>query len=239
MSKIAEVIEQLIETYRISKEDIIPIIESVIKHSITSYYGKDADVYYNGEEYEITIYNGEAMPTKLNLNKTSKNFIAFLRKQLTDRLLIEKTLSNYRAIRHLQGSLVGGYMLEKVKGYYLIKLNDIPFETKNILPLTHIIPNEQLKFNEFCFFLVSKIDVVKNNHALDLLVYLSRISKNLPVLLLQKAVEERTGVNIDCKCVKRVVGKFSILKTKIRLPNGIINFVQENLNGEKVIVRRS
>ena len=238
MGKITEAVKQLSEAYGINERDITPIIESVTKRSIASYYGKDADVYCNGEEYEVIIYNNEVMPTKLNLNKTGKKFIAFLKKQLTNRLLIEKTLSNYNTVKHLQGSLIGGYMLEKVQGHYIVKLHDIPVEVRGILPLRRKIPNEQLKLNEFYFFLITKIDFIKNGQSVGLVAYLSRTSKKLPVLLLQKAVEEKTGVNIDCECVKRVVGKFSILKTKVRIPKEIVLFVQENLNNEKIVIKR-
>ena len=238
MGKITEAVKQLSEAYEINERDITPIIESVIKRSIASYYGKDADVYFNGEGYEIYVYSNGDTPIKLDLNKTSEKFIAFLKKQLTNRFLIEKTLSGYNAVKHLQGSLIGGYILEKVNGYYLVKLNGMPFETKNILPLRYKILNEQLRFNEFYFFLVSKIEIVKTNYSLDLVTYLSRTSKKFPALLLQKAIEEKTGVNIDCECVKRVVGKFSVLKTNIRVPKEIVLFVQENLNNEKIIVKR-
>lgn len=239
MGKITDIMKQLSEAYKISEKDVIPIVESAIKHSIFSYYGKDADVYYNGDEYEIITYNNESMPIKLDLNKTSKKFIAFLKKHLTNRLLIEKVLSDYKSIRHLQGDLVDGYVLENVNDYYSIKLNNMPSDVKGILLLRHRIPNEQLRFNEFYFFLASKIGIVKSSYGLDLVVYLSRISKRLPALLLQKAVAEKTGVNIDCECIKRVVGKFSVLKTKIDIPKDFVLFVQENLNGERIIIRRS
>ncbi len=72
-------------------------------------------------------------------------------RQLSDRLLIEKALMNYNGIRHLQGNLTSGYILERMNGHFLIKLNDMPFKTKNILPYRHRIPKESLKFNEHYF----------------------------------------------------------------------------------------
>ena len=117
-------------------------------------------------------------------------------------------------------------------------LNDIPLETKNVLTYMYKIPRELLKFNEHYFFIISKIKVVKIAYKFNLVIYLSRISKKLPELLMQKAVEEKTGVNIDCKCIERVAGKHSVIKTKIKIPREIILYVQENLNNEKIIMKR-
>ena len=236
--KIIEIVRQLSDMYEINEADVIPIVETTIRKSIILYFGRDTDVHYDGGGFEIYTYNGEAKPVQLNLNDASKKFIAFLKKQLINRFLIEKALIKYNAIKHMQGTLADGYLLERMKGYFLIKLNDMPFETKNILSCMYKIPHELLKFNEHYFFIVSKIKVVKVSYKFDLVVYLSRISKKLPKLLLQKAIEEKTGVNIDCKCIERVAGKHSVIKTKTKIPREIILFVQENLNNEKIIIKR-
>lgn len=237
-TKITDVVRQLGETYGIDEKDVIPIVESTIRESIISYYGLDADVHCEDGGFKIYAYNSEAEPVKLDLNRAGKKFVAFLKRRLTERFQIEKALSDYNAVRHLQGNLVGGYLLEKHHNYCLIKLNDTPFETKNVLPLRYKIPREALKFNEHCFFIVSKIRIERNSGKFELVVYLSRTSKKLPELLLQKAVEEKTGVNIDCRCTKRVSGVYSILETKVRVPGEIVSFVRENLNGERIILKR-
>lgn len=237
-TKITDVVKQLSETYEIDKREVIPIVESTIRKSLILYFGLDADVHYNSSGFDIYAYNGDAEPVKLDLNRASRKFIAFLKKQLTERFLIEKALSDYNAIRHLQGNLAGGYLLERLNNYYLIKLNDMPFETKNVLPYRYKIPKESLKFNEHYFFVASRIRVEKIDGKFELVVYLSRTSKKLPELLFQKAVEEKTGVNIDCRCTERVSGVYSIVKTKVRIPKEIVSFVRENLNGERIILKR-
>lgn len=236
--KIIEIVRQLSDMYEINESDVIPIVETTIRKSIILYFGRDTDVHYDGSEFEIYTYNGEAKPTQLNLNDASKKFISFLKRQLIDRFLIEKALTEYNAIKHIQGTLVDGYLLERMKGYCLIKLNDMPFKTKNILSYRYKIPRESLKFNEHYFFIVSKIKVVRISYKFELVVFLSRTSKKLPNLLLQKVIEEKTGVNIDCKCTERVAGKHSVIKTKTKIPREIILFVQENLNNEKIIIKR-
>ncbi len=230
-------VEQLSETYEIDKDTVVSIVELVIRESIFSYFGKDSQVYYDNGEIKIYVYDGNNQSQPFDLNSANEEFITYLRKQLTERFLFKKTSRNYNAIKHLRHTLVGGYPVEKMNGHYLVKLNDMLFDTKNILPYRYTISKEQLKLAEYYFFIVLRVQFAKIGLKFDLTVYLSRTSSKLPELLLQKAVEEDTGVNIDCKCVERVPGKYSILETKVKIPKKIVSYVQENLNNEKVIIK--
>jgi len=80
------------------------------------------------------------------------------------------------------------------------------------------------------FFISSVLPVVVNRRSARTRICLSRISKELPALLLQ----ERTGF-FGIECRRRVAGGFSNIVTPTRLPKEAINYVGKEL-GERLNV---
>jgi len=237
---IARTIAQLSEAYGIDKDAVVSIVELIIRESIFAYFGKDSQVCCDDGEIKIYVYDGDGRFQPFDLNKASKDFIVYLKKRLVERFSFEKASRKYHAVKRLRRALVGGYPVGKANGYYLVKLTDMPFDVKGVMLDIHAIPGERLKLFEYYFFTFLKAKSVQIGLKYDLAVYLSRTSIRLPELLLQKAVEENAGVNIDCRCVKRVAGRYSIiqlLETRVKIPKKVISYVQENLNNEKVIIK--
>lgn len=175
---------------------------------------------------------------KVDFDRLGKGFYQALQYNLKYYFELKKKSLQFEVIRPLQGQMVGGYVLEKLKDRYRIKLVEHPFEDLDvILERRYWIPRERLLIGEHYFFVCRKIRIVAGVLP-RLLMCLSRTSIKLPALMIERAFKEKFEITTKCECLKRVVGKFSFIRCKTSIPEEIIKWTSRNLNNEKIIVSR-
>lgn len=240
--KLKQVIKEIVDEYRFSeKEDINPLLESILRYTMMEYLGKDVDVFINGNGIDAYLYRdglSGTYPERVDFSRLGEGFYRRLYKNLKYYFELKKKTLQFEIVRGLQGKLVGGYIIEKLDDRYRVRLTEQPFEDLEVvLERDYWIPKEVLLVGEHYFFLCKNIRVVADLLP-RLVMYLSRTSIRLPALLLEKAFYEDVGAKTKCVCLKRVVGKFSFVKCKTKMAGKHIKWVSRNLNNEKIIVSR-
>lgn len=236
-------IKEITDAYSFPKEDISGLLESVLKYSLMTYLNKDADVFVddNGSNIDAYLYMDNLAGTyaeKVDWSRLSKEFYRQLYYNLRYSLELKKKNLELEQISNLAGGVVEGYIQEKSKDMCTVGLLDdtIPDDAEVIIEKRYWIPKESLKVGEHYFFLCRKVRVVQGVMP-RLTVFLSRTSIRLPALLIEKAFQE-DGLKARCVCVKRVAGRFSVVKCKTKVPENIKKWVSMSLNNEKIIAIR-
>ena len=234
-------IKEITNAYNFTQEDMSMLVENTLRYSLMSYLHKDADVYIDNNTIDAYIYNDNPSGTyavKVDWAKLSKRFYRTLYHNLRYFLELKKRNLELEQVSGLAGSVVEGYIQEKFKDRCTVRLiNDtIPDDAEVIIEKRYWIPKETLIAGEHYFFLCRKVRVVEGITP-RLVVFLSRTSIRLPALLIEKAFLE-DGLRTRCVCVKRVIGRFSVVKCKTKVPESIENWVSIALNNEKIITMR-
>ncbi len=239
MQNIIEPIRQIGDLYNIENNELKDIVEISFRESILSFYGCDSDVYYDNNNLEVFIYKEpNNAPIKLNLENIPQNFIWVFKKRLLNRLALIKESSLYNAIKHIRGNIIDGYLSEKKDTYYIVTMPNIPQEIVGILRYSDRISNEYPQFNKHYFFSVLKVEIIYFAGKPKLSVFLSRKNKRLVEKLTEKTFYEEEGISLNCKCIRRMPGKYALIKTNMRIPNKVVEYVSQNLNNEKIAIRR-
>ena len=241
MATLDQTIKEIINAYNFSEEEVIPIIESILRYTLMEYLKKDVDVFFKRNGVEAYLYRdglSGTYPEKVDFSRFSSRFYRSLYNNLRYYLELKKKAAEFEIVRVLQGKLVGGYVLEKFSDKYTIKLVEHPFEDlEAVFERLYWMPKETLLMGEHYFFVCKNVRIVADTMP-RLIMYLSRTSIKLPSLMIEKAFYDKERLKTRCDCIKRVVGKFSIVRCKTKIPRDIVSWVSLNLNNEKVIVTR-
>ena len=159
----------------------------------------------------------------IDFKRLPKSFIKRIKRLLPVYLESADMSLKYEYYRRYKHKAIKGKILKVNKEKVKVLLYN---EVTAYMLKSHFIPSETLINGEEKWFYVLKI-----THPLN--IYLSRNSKNLPVALLKRAIPWG-----KFKCIKRIAGVKSIIRSKDKIPRGIIRNISKELNEILIISRR-
>lgn len=221
----------LLTKYGLREADALEAIESAITRILSRSLRSNISVRLNGR-LEITMFplNGEPVdlpPGEIN-RKLQRHILHNIELELQKR----QALREAEELEELRGkSLPGEISRIADDGTLHVDLEIVDLFHRIILagecPNRYQPPHEKGRYQvgEVREFFVSSIlPIVVNGRSARTRIRLSRITKELPALLLQ----ERTGI-YGIECQRRVAGGFSNIITPARLPKEAINQVGKEL----------
>jgi hypothetical protein len=222
---------ELLTKYGLKEADALEAIEFAITRTLTRALRTNFAVRLNGR-LEITIYPLNGEPVELPLEEISRKLQRHILHNIELELQKRQVLREAEELEELRGkSLPGEISRIADDGTLHVDLEIVDLFHRMILagecPERYQPPHEKGRYQigeVREFFISSILPVVVNGRSARTRIRLSRITKELPALLLQ----ERTGIyGIECR--RRVAGGFSNIITPARLPKEAINYVGKEL----------
>jgi hypothetical protein len=222
---------ELLTKYGLREADALEAIESAITRTLTRAMRSNIAVRLNGR-LEITMFPLNGEPVDLPPGEISRKLQRHILHNIELELQKRQALREAEELEELRGkSLPGEISRIAADGTLHVDLEIVDLFHHLILagecPERYQPPHEKGRYQvgEVREFYISSIlPVVVNGRSARTRIRLSRITKELPALLLQ----ERTGI-YGIKCRRRVAGGFSNIITPARLPKEVINYVGKEL----------
>jgi len=221
----------LLTKYGLREADALEAIESAITRTLTRALRSNIAVRLNGR-LEITMFPLNGEPVELPPGEINRKLQRHILHNIELELQKRQALREAEELEELRGkSLPGEISRIANDGTLHVDLEIVDLFHHIILagecPERYQPPHEKGRYQvgEVREFFVSSIlPIVVNGRSARTRIRLSRITKELPALLLQ----ERTGIyGIECR--RRVAGGFSNIITPARLPKEAINHVGKEL----------
>lgn len=222
---------ELLTKYGLREADALEAIEAAITRTLTKALHSNVAVRLNGR-LEITMFPLNGEPVELPSGEISRKLQRHILHNIELELQKRQALREAEELEELRGkSLPGAISRIADDGTLHVDLEIVDLFHHIILagecPERYQPPHEKGRYQvgEVREFYISSIlPVVVNGRSARTRIRLSRITKELPALLLQ----ERTGIyGIECR--RRVAGGFSNIITPARLPKEAINHVGKEL----------
>lgn len=222
---------ELLTKYGLKEADALETIEFAITRTLTRALRTNIAVRLN-DRLEITMFPLNGDPVELPPGEISRKLHRHILHNIELELQKRQALREAEELEELRGkSLPGEISRIADDGTLHVDLEIVDLFHRIILagecPERYQPPHEKGRYQvgEVREFFVSSIlPIVVNGRSARTRIRLSRITKELPALLLQ----ERTGIyGIECR--RRVAGGFSNIITPARLPKEAINYVGKEL----------
>jgi hypothetical protein len=185
------------------------------------------------EQLQILVYpSGGGTPTTLNFEDIDRKLRRQVQHQVDLELQLRKTLNEAEHLKELRGYTAPGEITRVDNDGTLIVSLEIADHYRRLI-LSGICParfqptHERGRYIPGAvkeFHITSVVPIMINHMSTRVRVQLSRISKELPRLLLQ----ERSRIS-GIQCLKRIPGAYSTIVTPARIPKGVINSVGKEL----------
>lgn len=185
------------------------------------------------DQLQILVYPpGGGAPTALTFGDIDRKLRRHVQHQVDLELQLRKTLNEAEHLKKLRGYTAPGEITRVGDDGSLIVILEIADHFRRLI-LSGICPtrlqpkHERGRFHPGAvkeFHITSVVPVMVNQRSTKVRVQLSRISKELPQLLLQ----ERSRIS-GIQCLKRIPGAYSTIVTPARIPKDIINSVGKEL----------
>lgn len=184
------------------------------------------------DQMQILVYLPGSAPTALSLADIDRKLRRHVQHQVELELQLRKTLNEAGHLKELRGYTAPGEITRFGADGSLIVTLEIADHYRRLI-LSGICParfqasHEREHYRPGTvkeFHITSVVPIMVNHRSPMVRVQLSRISRELPRLLLQ----ERSRIH-GIVCLKRIPGAFSSIVTPIRIPKVIINSVGKEL----------
>lgn len=228
----------LLKKYNLPENQATDAIETAISRVLSKTFGTDFLVRVQNSLEIFTLPASDALLRPINAASLPRQLQRQVRFQI--QLELEKrqalheceTLSTLRGrpvmgeIRHISSNGETTVALEMDDHFRRLALT-------GVCPARHLPPSERqtLAVGDMKTFLVTSVLPVMKNGRAKVLIRLSRTTKALPEALLKERTDEPS-----IRCVRRIVGAFSEIETKRKLPREVIRAVGNELK-ERIIVR--
>jgi len=222
---------ELLTKYGLREADALDAVEAAIARALTHAFKKNVFVRIN-DRLEITAFSHRGEPIEISTGEIDRKLQRHILHLVELELQKRQTLRESEDLEELRGKTLPGEISRITDdGTLHVELEIVDLFSRIVLsgecPERYQPLHEKGRYQigEVREFFVSSIlPVVVNGRSARTRIRLSRITKELPALLLQ----ERTGVyGIECR--RRVAGGFSNIVTPARLPKEAINYVGKEL----------
>lgn len=213
-------------------DDALNAIEVAVTRTLTHALQTNVTVRIE-DQLQILVYPADGgAPTALEFDNIDRKLRRHVQHQVELELQLQKTLNEADHLKELRGYSTLGEILRVDGNGSLIVVLEISDNYRRLI-LSGICParfqpkherGSYLPGTVKEFHITSVVPVMVNHKSTRVRVLLSRISKELPQLLLQ----ERSRI-YGIRCVKRIPGAFSSIVTPSRIPKDIINSVGKEL----------
>lgn len=217
--------------YGLQEADALKAIELAITRTLTRALRANLAVRIDGR-LEITMFPVDGEPVDIPPEEISRKLHRHILYNIELELQKRQVLREAEELEELRGKTLPGEISRiAVDGTLHVAL-EIADDFRHLIlagecPQRYQPPHEKGRYHSGEireFFISSVLPVVVNGRSARTRIRLSRITKELPALLLQ----ERTGIyGIECR--RRVAGGFSNIVTPARLPKEAINYVGKEL----------
>lgn len=241
MCRLSELIHDIGDKYDLRDE----VIEDCMKKAINCVFADTQTTVElfleNKSEISIYMYRPRTgFETKMSINKMSVRTVNAIKRKFEKELMIQKTIKEYQGIKHIMGTLLGGYIYDVKDDFISVMIDGIP-DTLAFYPLRYQPKHERSRYRRgdyYFFYILSVYTVMTDKKTPKVNIILSRASIKLPALIIQKQLNDE-GLNMfkKIKCVKRQAGLYSVIKTNNRIPKQLLEYTSQELGGEKIYVQ--
>lgn len=214
------------------ENEAMDAIEVAIVRVLTGVLRTNVSARINEQQLEITAYPASGDPIKINLDSINRKLRRHILYQIELELQLRKTLIEAGRLKELRGNTAPGEISRitddgtllislEIADFYrrLILTGECPFRCQPLHERSHYIIGSVKQF-----YITSVVPVMVNKRSSKVRILLSRTSKELPRLLLQKR-----GSISGIQCLKRIAGGYSTIVTPKRIPKDVINSVGKEL----------
>ena len=227
----------LLTKYGLQEAEALEAIEVAIARTLTVALRKNLAVRI-GNGLEITVFPDQGEPMQLSPSTIKRKLRRYILHHVELELQKRQVMREAEELKELRGKSVPGEISRIADNGTLYVALEIADVFRHLIlagecPVRFQSPHERgcYRIGEVReFYISSVLPVVTNGRSAHVRIRLSRITKELPALLLQ----ERTGIcGIECR--RRVAGGFSNIITPVRILKEAINAVGKEL-GERLNV---
>jgi hypothetical protein len=222
---------ELLTKYGLHETEALKAIELAIARTLTRALRTNFAVRIDGK-LEITMFPSNGEPVDIPPDVISRKLHRHILHNVELELQKRQVLREAEELGELRGKTLPGEISRIADDGTLHVDLEIADVFRHLIlagecPLRYQPPHEKGRYQKGEireFFISSVLPIVVNRRSARTRIRLSRITKELPALLLQ----ERTGIyGIECR--RRVAGGFSNIVTPARLPKEAINYVGKEL----------
>jgi hypothetical protein len=221
----------LLTKYGFQEAEALGIIEFAIARALTVALRKSLAVRIE-DRLEITIFPDEGEPIELSLAIIKRKLRRHIIHQVELELQKRQVFREAEELKELRGKNVAGEISRIAEDGTLYVALEIADVFRHLIlagecPVRYQPTHERGRYRigEIReFFISSVLPIVVNGRSAHVRIRLSRITKELPALLLT----ERTEV-AGIVCRRRIAGGFSDIVTPVRIPKEAINSVGKEL----------
>lgn len=222
---------ELLTKYGLDESEAVKAIELAIARTLTRTFRTTFTVRIDSR-LEMTMFPADGEPVDIPPEKISRKLHRHILHNVELELQKRQVLRDAEELEELRGKTLSGEISRISEDGTLHVDLEIADGFRHLIltgecPLRYQPPHEKGRYQRGEvreFFISSILPVVVNHRSARTRIRLSRITKELPALLLQ----EQTGIyGIECR--RRVAGGFSNIVTPARLPKEAINHVRKEL----------
>lgn len=222
---------EIISESGLTEADALDAIEVAVARTLTHALKTNVTVSIK-DQMQIIIYPPDGAPTALSFTDIDRKLRRHVQHQVELELQLRKTLNEAAKLKELRGYTAPGEITRISGDGSLIVTLEIADHYRRLI-LSGICPLRFQPTHERGSYLLgtvkefhvtSVVPVMIDHRSSRVRVQLSRISKQLPQLLLR----ERSRI-YGIVCQKRIPGAFSSIVTPTRIPKDIINSVGKEL----------
>jgi hypothetical protein len=222
---------ELLTKYGLQETEAVKAIELAIARTLTRALRTTFAVRFDSR-LEITMFPVSGEPVDISPEEISRKLHRHILHNIELELQKRQVLREAEEFEELRGKTLPGEIYRIAEDgtlYVNLEIADVFHHLilTGECPLRYQPPHEKWRYQKGDvreFFISSVLPMVVNRRSARTRIRLSRITKELPALLLQ----ERTGI-FGIECRRRVAGGFSNIVTPARLPKEAINHVGKEL----------
>jgi hypothetical protein len=228
----------LLKKYNLPENQATDAIESAISRVLSKAFGTDIFVLIQDSLEILSLPNPDSPIHPIDTASIPRQLQRQVRFQIQRELEKRQALREVETLSALRGRPVTGeirHISSNGETTVALEMEDHfrRLALTGVCPACHLPPSERqtLAVGAMKTFLVTSVLPVMKNGRAKVLIRLSRTTKALPEALLKERTDEPS-----IRCVRRIVGAFSEIETKRKLPREVIRAVGNELK-ERIIVR--
>ncbi len=231
------VINELSEKYRLQEWIIKDTIEEVVSLSLTKKLGFEVGVMFMGSSLDIWTFD-DIEAKQISLTGIQTSVAEEIKHNITSALLKRSVLEDYDRFKDKIRTVVYGTIIKyHSSGAILVETDSISDRVIAICPMSSQTPKERghYRVGDVLPFYITNIEPVYEKETPKLEIRLSRNSRGLPEGLIKNELID-SNREAKVRCIKRIAGAFSEIKSSERIPKKCVKKISDELK-ERIIVR--
>ena len=221
--------DEILARYGLSEDAAMEAARYAISLTLTNHFGVPV-MASTANGFHMIAFHG-THESVITSDQIKRNLRREIQENVEYELQRRQAAKDQRYLRQLTGKpICGGVVGICEQGTLIIKMELTEVFSQVILlgecPMKYQIPRERASYSvgDLLSFKVTSVAAVATDKSARARIILSRVSPELPALLLR----EQSGID-KIKCVRRLPGKESWIKTAVKIPKPIINAVGKEL----------